>query len=94
MYKVKQLKECALAVFIKNVTVQLNTGCPHRAMFTTNLISDLRAVTTACESCTIRPLDKALSLVLKLPVPKATTSHPPARVREVYSYAFLSSIEV
>lgn len=63
-------------------------------MFITNLISDLLAVTTACESCTSRPLAEALSMVLKLPVPKDTTSHPPARAREVYSYAFLRSTEV
>lgn len=51
-----------------------NTG----VKFAANLMRDLRAVTTACESSTVRPLDSAeqLSLMLKFPVPRATTSHP------------------
>lgn len=51
-------------------------------MVATNLIRDLLAVTTACESCTILPFDEILSFVLKLPVPRATTSYPLARERQ------------
>lgn len=51
----------------------------HRNLVSSNLIRDLRAATTACESCTIRPFDEALSLALMSPIPTATTVHPPTR---------------
>lgn len=51
------------------------------AVLDTNLIRDLLAVTTALESCSVRPVDDAFSLVLTLPVPSATTSHPLAAQR-------------
>lgn len=51
----------------------------HRNLVSSNLMRDLRAATTACESCTIRPFDEALSFALMSPVPTATTVHPPTR---------------
>lgn len=43
-----------------------------------HLISDLRAATTAWESCTILPVEDTLPLVFTLPVPRATTWNPAA----------------
>lgn len=52
----------------------------HRNLVSSNLMRDLRAATTACESCTMRPFDEALSFALMSPVPTATTVHPPTGV--------------
>lgn len=47
-----------------------------------NLISDLRATTTAWESCRTLPVDDTLPPELTLPVPKATTWNPAAAGRQ------------